>query len=123
MKATRALLAGVACTALSVPVLTACGASAQAESASMQPQIASGGSALHIEREPRLASRPAAFGAAHVSSEPLAGLVLFLAMRARQGMHADHLATASPPCGAQRAASVGRERPLTHRPDGTCDAD
>jgi hypothetical protein len=122
MKATRALLAGIACTPLLVPVLSGCGADALAESATVQPQIASGGSALHIERDPHLASHPAAFGATHVNSEPLAGLVLFFAMRARQNMHSEHLATTSPPCGAQRPAGVAGEaqRPLTHRPEGTC---
>jgi hypothetical protein len=122
MKATLAPLAGIVSAALLAPVLTGCGANAQAESPTEQPLIASGGSALHVEREPRLASRPNAFGAAHVNSEPLAGLVLFFAMRAQQARQSEHLTASGPPCDLQRPGSVARapRRSQAHRRESGC---
>jgi len=122
MKGMLAPLAGIVCITLLVPVLSGCGVSAQAESSAAQPMIASGGSALHVEREPRLASHPAAFGATHVSSEPLAGLVLFLALRAQQAGHSQNVAVASPSCEAQRPHGVAHtlRRRETRRHESSC---
>jgi hypothetical protein len=122
MKGTLATLAGLVCTTLIVPLLAGCGVNAQAESSTAQPLIASGGSALHVEREPRLASHPAAFGATHVSSEPLAGLVLFLALRAQQAGHSQHVAGSSASCEAQRPRGVTRtlRRREARQREGSC---
>ncbi|HTV49802.1 MAG TPA: hypothetical protein VME21_01370 [Steroidobacteraceae bacterium] len=115
MHARLGTLTGIVGAALLLPLLAACGTNAAAEPVAQQPLIASGSSVLHVERQPRgHFGAPATVGAGHASGEPLAGLVLFLAMRLAEHPPAAQLAAT--PCVSGR--TVAWEHPRAARAPG-----
>lgn len=121
MQRTFATLTGIAGAALLMALLSACGADVEAQPIEHQPLIVAGGSVLHVERHPRPhLGGPTAIGAGHANGEPLAGLMLFLAMRLTDP--AARLA-AGAPCPSSRASALEHPHPShvagARRHDGT----